>query len=293
MQRSLSRTPEAFLVTMPHLRNQPSLEWVTLDLTAPSDILRHLIEPCHYLLHAGSSSSIPVPPLELFETIVGGTRHLLEKARVWHDVGVFQKFLFISSGAVYGQLPYHYEEKISEAHPTAPSTTSSHHAYGEGNRAAEMLCTLYRESYQLSTVITRCFAFSGPHLPLEGHYAIGNFLREVLAGKSPQLKSKGTSRQSYLYGADLMVALWTLLLHGKSSYPYHVGSEEGMTLRELAEKVRSIFQLPNPIVLGESQVGNSYVPEIRHLQEDFGFQERISLEEGLQRHLEWIKSHVN
>ena len=59
---------------------------------------------------------------------------------------------------------------------------------------AEQLCTLYAQAHGLQTVIARCFAFGGAHLPHDGPYALGNFVRDALSADIPALRVKGDGR---------------------------------------------------------------------------------------------------
>jgi len=119
-------------------------------------------------------------------------------------------------------------------------------AYGEGKRVAELLCALAAWETGIACVIARCFAFIGPHLPLDAHYAAGNFLRDALKGGPINIISDGRPVRSYLYMADLMVWLMILLVKGQSCRPYNVGSDEAVSLAELAASIQDVFPLRKP-----------------------------------------------
>jgi nucleoside-diphosphate-sugar epimerase len=282
----LTRNPGAFAAKAPHLAKRSDLEFVTGDVRNfpfPEGSFSHVI-------HAGATSSAPVEPGETFSTIVDGTRRVLEFAAA-HGT---RKLLFVSSGAVYGRQPSDLAH-VTEDYPGAPDPLDPASAYGEGKRAAELLCALASRQHGFEAKIARCFAFVGAHLPLDAHFAIGNFIRDALRGGPIQVKGDGSPFRSYLYAADLAVWLWTILFRGHPARAYNVGSEAGMTIAEVARAVRDsvtppprvqIAQPPNP-----AQPASRYVPATHKARTELGLQETVDLSEAIRRTVLWHRQN--
>ena len=208
----LTRNPDAFLCRRPHLKGRAALDFCAGDVRS----FKHPAGTFTHLIHAATTSSaqVQVEPGEMFETIMEGTRQALAFAQ---GAGV-RKFLFVSSGAVYGRYP-RTEQEIAEDDRTGPDPMDPGSAYDEGKRAAELMLPLARRADGLETKVARCFAFVGPMVPLNAHFAVGNFLRNGLAGEPIQVGGDGTPHRSYLHTADLMVWLWTILVAGRPGGP--------------------------------------------------------------------------
>ena len=162
--------------------------------------------------------------------------------------------------------------------------------YGEGKRLSELLCAVYARQYGIEAVIARCFAFVGPYLPLEGHYAAGNFLGNGLRGEAIQIGGDGTPRRSYLYAADLAVWLWTLLFRGQPARSYNVGSEDDLSIADLAHRVAGQFSgLPVNIARtpAPGQMPERYVPATKRAQIEMGLRQTVALESALSKTIRW------
>jgi len=277
----LTRNPDAFRAKAPPLAGHPAVTLRPGDVRSfefPAGTFSHVI-------HAATDSSARLNdenPLLMLDTIVEGTRRTLDFA-VACGAG---KLLLTSSGAVYGRQPPELAH-IPEDYPGAPDPLDPRSAYGEGKRLAEHLCALVARESKLETKIARCFAFVGPYLPLDFHYAIGNFIRDGLRGGPIVVQGDGTPHRSYLYAADLAIWLWTILFRGQSCRPYNVGSEESFTIGELAHEVAA--QLPRNIdVIIEGKHDprrpvERYVPATSRAREELGIQRLTSLQTAISR----------
>lgn len=275
----LTRNYDTFRKKMPHIASDPSIQFQIGDVrtfTFPEGRFSHII-------HAATPSNATLNnenPLLMFDTVVEGTRHTLDFAV---HCGA-KKFLLTSSGSVYGKQPPDMSH-IPEDYWGAPDPTDPNSAYGEGKRAAEHLCALYSGKYGIETKIARCFAFVGPYLPLDIHYAIGNFIRDGLSGGPIVVKGDGTPYRSYLHAADLVIWLWTILINGKSCWPYNVGSEDEVTIVDLANIVAQCFKKHIDVKIAKSPDPNKlparYVPLTKRVREELGVRQKMDLEESI------------
>ena len=269
----LSRDPAAFIAANPRLTNQPGVAFVQGDIRTFNF---STLQPFNFstIIHAATAAVTTLSDDEMYSTIVDGTRHVLEFAR---SCGA-KRILFTSSGAVYGPQA----AAVDETTPTNPTT-----AYGRGKLAAERL---YAES-GIPTCIARCFAFTGPYLNRRIHYAIGNFIQDCLDGKDIVIKGDGTPLRSYLYADDLVEWLFAILDRGEPGRPYNVGSPEGLSIRELAETVRTALGTKNGIsIQGTPQPCNpatlrpsTYVPITTRAETELGLSVTVPLAEAIRK----------
>jgi dTDP-glucose 4,6-dehydratase len=206
-----------------------------------------------------------------------------------------QRLLFTSSGAVYGKQPSEMTH-IREDYTGAPSTVDVQSGYGQAKRISEFLCASYAEQYGFAAVIARLFAFTGPHLPLDINFAAGNFVRDALRAGPVRVGGDGTPYRSYLYAADLAIWLWTLLVTGVSNRPYNVGSDRDITIGELARLVASMATPPCRVEIARQPATGTqpsrYVPCVERAQSELGLRQRVPLEEGLRRMLDWNRCRL-
>lgn len=284
----LTRNPAAFAQKCPHLAADPAITLLTgdvRDFTLPPDLTNREFR---YVVHAAtevSSTQTAGQPMEMLKTIQRGTERILQFAAT-HGT---QKFLLTSSGAVYGSQPASITH-ISEEYTGTPNPSdllTPGTAYAEGKRAAELLCSRYAQTGGMECKIARCFAFVGPHLPLDGHFAIANFIRDAMRGDVIHVHGDGTSRRSYMYAADLAIWLWTMLFRAPSKEAFNVGSEQATSILELAHTVAASLGSKASVQVAQKSAQDApvqqYVPSTRKAEQELGLQCHVSLEDAIRR----------
>jgi UDP-glucuronate decarboxylase len=285
----LSRQPAAFLSRHPEFARQAWLRFHEGDVLRPSSF--PMPATFTHVLHAAADSTLTgmLTPLQRYDQIVDGTRHLLDYAAA-HRI---RRFLFTSSGGVYGSQPTDMAA-IPETYHGIPDPLNEHSAYGIAKRSAEHLCALYGKQHGLEVVIARCFAFVGRDMPLDVHFAIGNFIRDAGHSTDIVVNGDGLPLRSYLDQRDLARWLEKILCRGRAGQAYNVGAERAISILELAHLVRDLLAPTQHVrVLGSPKVcsyRNRYIPCTTKVRVELQLEQLYSLEASI---LETARHHYS
>jgi dTDP-glucose 4,6-dehydratase len=275
----LSRDPAAFLRRYPEADTE-MYRFIGGDIADFAHTHHHDL-----FIHAATDTTAFANETEERErsrAIVAGTRRVLELAK---SSGA--RLLNISSGAVYGRFTGQRsgarEEDYEAAQPLIP--------YAEAKREAEKLCA---ES-GVDFVTARAFAFLGPHLPLDAHFAAGNFLRDAIKGGPILVRGDGTALRSYLHPADLVVWLLRILVQGQAGRAYNVGSDEAVTTAQLAKLISdAVLPAPEVIIQSVQPQGpqNIYLPNIERARTELKLEVAIPLQDAIARTLAFLEGQT-
>jgi len=273
----LTRDPAAFAARAPHLAKRfEAVRGDVLAFPTPSD---HFTDVIHGATDA-SAALTQGDPRRMFDTIVTGTRAALDLAA--RDNA---RFTLMSSGGVYGQQPPDISN-VTEDWAGAPDPRDPRAAYTNGKRAAEALTNIYRHQFGLDTRVARIFALLGPGLSLDTHFAAGNFIRDAIAGRRITITGTGQAIRSYLYAADLTVWMWRLHLSAATGSTYNIGSEDAVSIVDLARRTATLLGGPGIDVLGQDDPGwnpGRYVPSTQAIRDDLSLAPTINLDMAIQR----------
>jgi nucleoside-diphosphate-sugar epimerase len=283
----LSRDPENFLKKYPFYEVDKNIIWIKGDIRT----FKFPSQKIDYIIHAATDADAKLnseSPLLMLDTITLGTRRMLEFAQKQPEL---KAFLLTSSGAVYGKQPDNVA-RISENDNFFIDINHPNSAYSEGKRLAELYCSIYAKNYNIPVKIARCFAFVGPYLPLEKHFAIGNFIRDGLTSQKITINGDGSPLRSYMYAADLTIWLWTILLKGDKGDVYNVGSDKAISIKELAMMIAGYFPGISVNILNQTHPADrnqNYVPDVTKFKEKFNLSPKIDLEEAILKTISYNK----
>jgi len=272
----LTRDQQSFTKSRPLCTVDKSIEILRGDIktiTFPEAEFR-------FIIHAAYEDS-PRPVAANAE----GTRRVLELAKT-RGTG---RLLYASSGAVYGEQPAETELMAEDTIGATGGVTG----YAEAKRESEAQC-LRASDAKLGVVIARLFTFIGPYLPVDRNYAVGNFVRDARLAGPIRIEGDGTPLRSYLYAADVAIWLWTLLIKGTAGRAYNVGSDQALSILDLAKRVERVCGVKRGISVAQQAVPGAqpkrYVPSIARARTELGLQPWIGLEEGIRRMFSWHDS---
>jgi len=273
----LTRSPRKFIKEYPYLGCYESFKFIQGDIRDFSCVNENF----DLIIHAATDASVDLNKLKpelMRSTIMDGTKRICEFAKAVNC----KRILYTSSGAAYGLQP--------EDLPEIPETfvDDSKYDYNDAYASAKLESEAYFKKYaNCDVVIARCFAFSGPYLPLNGSYAFGNFIDDVLNERDIVIKGDGTATRSYLYAADLIIWLLRLLSAGKNKEIYNVGSDEAISIAKLADKISSNCVKKNNVkILGVGSTNKSqYVPSIKKAKMELKLERYTSLDLAIQKTL--------
>ena len=221
------------------LLNNSNFSIFVQDLNIPFDFDEHV----DYIIHAASQASpkyYGVDPVGTLKTNSIGTSSLLDIA-VKNKV---KKFIFISSGEVYGKIDDNTPELI-ETYTGNVDITDVRSCYGESKRIGENMCVCYSHQYGIPVNMLRLSHIYGPAFALDDGRCVPDFVSNVISNKNIVLNSDGSAKRCFCYITDFIRALFYVLFYGKDKNAYNVAADKETSILELAETLTKIYPEKN------------------------------------------------
>ena len=262
------------------------------DFTFPNSKLDRLI---HLAAPSARDTFGGMTDRDKLELLYFGTRNILDFA----SKNIRGRCLLTSSGAIYGGFSADQQEPISETSRFAPLSSWEQIGLGIGKRVSEFLVTEYGRDGLVNPGIARCFSFIGPGLPADLHYAIGNFVFNAVSGKNIIINGDGTPIRSYMHLGDAIYWILAILEYGEPGDDFNVGSEEGISIAELAVLVRDCVNPNLEIEISghnNVSVGNPpnhyYVPDNKKAKMKLNVKQTVLLRESIIEYGDYLREFI-
>lgn len=267
-----------------------SLVFFQQDLSSP---LKYDFPVADVIIHAASQASpkyYGIDPVGTLMPNAVGTAQLLEHARLTGT----ERFLFVSSGSVYGQQS-EQKLRINEKDFGFLDPTDIRSCYAESKRIGENMCVSWSHQYHLHTNIVRPFHTYGPSVALDDGRVFADFVSDVISNRDIVMKSDGLARRAFCYVSDAVIGFLTVLTKGEIGQAYNIGNPAcEISIRDLAGIIASLFPERNiKVQVGEHPKDNSYLrsPLLRSCPAvdkvvALGWKPKIDIEDGFRRTIE-------
>ncbi len=247
-----------------------------LDVEESVDLVLHLASPA-------SPIDFPSIPIQIVKVGTLGTHNLLGLAR-----GKGARFLLASTSEVYGDPLIHPQPESywGNVNPIGPRG-----CYDEAKRCAEAFTMAYHRAHSLNTRIVRIFNTYGPRMRIDDGRVIPNFFAQALRGEPLTVYGDGSQTRSLCYVDDLVDGILAVL-DGPDPMPFNIGTQDEITMLELARLIKELAHSPSEIVfrpLPEDDPKQRR-PDTTRARTILGWQPQTSMEEGLRRTLEYFRT---
>lgn len=244
--------------------------------------------PVEAVMHFASPASPPDYlrlPIQTLKVGALGTHNSLGLALAKNA-----KYLLASTSECYGDpsISPQPESYWGNVNPVGPRGV-----YDEAKRYAEAITMAYHRYHGLNAHIVRIFNTYGPRMRLNDGRALPNFLYQALMGQPITVFGDGSQTRSFCYVSDLLEGIYRLL-ESDEHEPTNIGNPQEITILEFAERVRKLVGATTPIVFHALPQDDpkQRCPDISKAKRLLGWEPKITLEDGLQRTLEYFRAQL-
>lgn len=210
----------------------------------------------------------------------------IELHHALRDCDFLQRYVHVSTPEVYGSCSGFVKEDFA-FNPSTP--------YAVSRAATDMSLRTFHAAYRFPVVTTRAANVYGPGQQL--YRIISRTILFILLNRKIQLHGGGVSTRSFIHMNDVSEATWRIMLHGTNGHTYHISTNEVVSIRELVERIcekLSVSFEDHVEIVGERLGKDSaYHLDSSKLRSELGWQDRISLNQGLDECIHWAKQHLN
>lgn len=197
-----------------------------------------------------------------------------------------ERYIHISTPEVYGSC----EGLVPESRNYFPSTP-----YAVSRAAGDMSLHTFSDVYDFPVVFTRAANVFGEGQQL--YRIIPRTIMYILMNKKLQLHGGGHSTRSFIHIDDVSSATQLIADKGNDGDIYHISTERMITIRNVVEMICEMMQMPFEQLceVSEDRLGKdaAYLLDTKKIRGELGWQDQISLENGLERTIDWVKANFD
>jgi UDP-glucose 4-epimerase len=269
-----------------HLKSNERFHY-TIDSVHNQPVVAELVDQCDVIFHLAAAVGVKLiveSPVRTIETNVRGTEVVLALANKKK-----KKVLVASTSEVYGlseQVPFREDGNL-----VMGATTKGRWSYACSKAIDEFLALAYWREKKLPTIVVRLFNTVGPRQTGQYGMVIPTFVKQALAGRPLTVYGDGQQTRCFGYVGDVVGALVKLMDHpGAVGQVFNIGSNEEVTILELAERVKGLTSSESEITFvpydeayeeGFEDMPRR-VPDIAKINALVGFQPEMKLDGILQ-----------
>lgn len=284
-------TKDNKLINIAHIKN--NLEIIKIDLNDLSSCLKATKKKEIIINLAARVAGIQYNihhPTEMFSDNVRIVDNLLKSA-VKNKI---ERFLLVSSACVY---PREATIPTPEADGFLADPEPTNFGYGWSKRVAELLGKFYSKEFGLKVAIARPFNAYGPRDNLDPKYShvIPGLIKRIFDGENPLVVwGSGKQTRSFVYVDDVVRGLTETIEKYPECDPLNIGSNEEISMADLAKKIVNISEFKTKIVFDKSKPDGQprRVSNNKKAEKTIGFEAKTSLDEGLKKTISWYQENV-
>ncbi len=249
------------------------------------DILDASMKDIDYVFHLSAMWLLHCKdfPRTAFEVNIAGTFNVLE-ACVKNKV---KKLIYSSSASVYGDA---VEVPMLETHPF-----NNKNFYGASKIAGEAMCNAFNDRYNLPVIGLRYMNVFGPGQDQTAAYTgvVPIMLNKIEANEAPTINGDGSQAYDFIYVEDVALANVCALTSDTNFGFYNVGTEIQTSIKTLCDTILKLkssdllvnykpYSADDARALVQNRIGSA-----KKAKEEIGFTYTYTLEEGLQKLIDW------
>lgn len=268
-----------------HLLDNPNFEFIEADAAFSG---RLPVASVQYIFHLASPASPVDYQNHPEETLLANSLGTLNMLKLARETGA--KILIASTSEVYGDPKEHpqketYWGNVNSFGPRA--------CYDESKRFAEAATYVFLKKYRIDARIVRIFNTYGPRMQKDDGRVVSNFINWALAGADIKIDGDGSQTRSFCYVSDMVDGILAAMFENNTKGEiFNLGNPAEFTILELAEKIKLLTNSKSEIVFSRAFREDDPMrrrPDITKAKTILGWKPKVSLDEGLQKTIEYYQ----